>query len=223
MIAHLLLSLRVGALAVLISLPLGTACAWLIERSRLPRRDLLQTLVMLPLVLPPAVTGILLLWVFSPRHALGAFLAALGLPVAFSFLGAVVAAAVVGFPLLVMNIGLAFKSIDPRMEMISRSLGRSPWQTFWRITIPLAYPGILAGVVLAFARGLGEFGATIVLAGRIPGETDTLSLAVYSYLDGPGNENNIITLTVLSVILGLGAVVVSRALDRAFHRKLEMP
>lgn len=222
MTGHLWLSFTIGALAVLISLPFAVALAWLFERRQFWGRDVLQTLVMLPLVLPPAVTGILLLWVFSPKYALGKLLTAAGMPVAFHWFGAVVAAAVVGFPLLVMNIGLAIKAIDPRFEMISRSLGHSAWRTFWKVTFPLATPGILAGIVLSFARGLGEFGATIVLAGRIPGETDTLSLAIYAYLDAPGHEREIFVLTLLSVLLGLGAVVMSRALERYYHRRLDV-
>jgi molybdate transport system permease protein len=222
MTGHLWLSFSVGIVAVLLSLPFGIGLAWLFERTKFRGRDFLQTLVMLPLVLPPAVTGILLLWLFSPQYLIGKALIKLGMPVAFHWAGAVVAAAVVGFPLLVSNIALAIKTIDPRYEMIARSLGDSSWQTFWRITFPLATPGILAGVVLSFARGLGEFGATIILAGRIPGETDTLSLAVYAYLDAPGHEREIVTLTVLSILLGLGSVLVSRALERYYHRRLEI-
>jgi len=208
------ISLSVGAAATALSLAPGTAVAWVLERSRTPVRGLLHALVYLPLVLPPVVTGLVLLRIFSPRGLLGRALETIGLPVAFHWLGAVVAAAVVGFPLLVAGISLAFRSVDPRLETLSRSLGRGPWATFFRITLPLAYPGILAGAVLCFARGLGEFGATIVLAGRIPGETETLSLAVYAALERPGAEAHTTALVIFSIAIGVAGILVARILDR---------
>lgn len=216
------LSLSVGLVATLASLPPGVACAWFLERSRSRWRGLVQTVVMLPLVLPPVVTGYLLLLLFSRRGALGRGLEAIGLPVAFHWLGAVVASAVVGFPLLVMSVTLAMKGIDPRLETISRSLGRSRWQTFWRVTLPLTWPGILSGAALAFGRGLGEFGATIVLAGRIPGRTETIPLAIYARLDAPGGEAHVIGLLVASLALCIGCVIVARRLDAAHRRHLEL-
>jgi len=216
------LSLGVGFAATLLGLPFAVAVAWLLERSRLPGRGLLQSLVLLPLVLPPVVVGFLLLKLFSPRGALGALLESLGAPVAFHWLGAVVAAAVVGFPLLVMMAGLALKAVEPRLEVVSRSLGRTPWQTFWSVTLPLSWPGIAAGAVIAFARGLGEFGATIVLAGRIPGETETIPLRIYAELDAPGGEERIGGLLLGSVALCLAAVVAWRALVAWHRRRLEL-
>jgi molybdate transport system permease protein len=177
---------------------------------------------MLPLVLPPVVTGYLLLKLFSPIGPLGQLLARLGAPVAFHWLGAVVAASVVGFPLLVMMIALALKAVDPRFERVSRSLGVSPWMTFWRVTLPLTWPGILAGVALAFARGLGEFGATIILAGRIPGETQTIPLEIYSELDSPGGERRIVGLVLTACAICLVCVAVSRMLDTWYRRRLEL-
>jgi molybdate transport system permease protein len=176
----------------------------------------------LPLVLPPVVTGYLLLEVFSPRRALGRALADLGLPVAFHLAGAVVAASVVGFPLLVMLVSRAYRSVDPGLETASRSLGRGPWQTWWRVTLPLAWPGVAAGALLAFARALGEFGATIVLAGHVPGETGTIPLAVMSLLDVPGAEGQVLALCGVSVGLGVAAVAGYRVLDRAHRRRLEL-
>jgi len=217
-----LLSLSVGLTATLISLPPGIAVAWIIERTRIPGRGLLHAAVLLPLVLPPVVTGYLLLRLFSPRGALGGMLASAGMPVAFSWLGAVVAAAVVGFPLVVLSITLAMKGIDPRFETVSRSLGRSGWSTFWRVTLPLTWPGILAGSVLAFARGLGEFGATIILAGRIEGQTETIPLAVYAALEAPGGEERIGTLIGASVAICLACVFAARALDTWHRRRLEL-
>ncbi len=216
------LSLSVGLIATLVSLPPGVAVAWFLERSRSRWRSLVQTLVMLPLVMPPVVTGYLLLLLFSRRGPLGRALEVIGLPVAFHWLGAVVAAAVVGFPLLVMSVTLAMKGIDPRLETIARSLGRSRWQTFWRVTLPLTWPGILSGAALAFGRGLGEFGATIVLAGRIPGRTETIPLAIYARLDAPGGEARVIGLLVASVALCVACVIAARRLDDAHRRRLEL-
>lgn len=216
------ISLKVALAATLVSLPAAVAVAWYLERSRMPGRGVVQTLVWLPLVLPPVVTGYLLLKVFSPRGAIGEALASIGMPVAFHWPGAVVAAAVVGFPLFVMMVALAMKAVDPRLEIVSRSLGRSPWQTFWRVTVPLCWPGILAGAALAFARALGEFGATIVLAGRIPGETETIPLRIYAELDAPGGEDRIVALVVASFVLCIVAVLSARALDGWYRRRLEL-
>jgi molybdate transport system permease protein len=218
----IVLSLGVGLAATLLSLPFAIAFAWVLERSRWPGRSVLQALVMLPLVLPPVVVGYLLLKLFSPRGAVGAALAALQVPIAFHWLGAVVAAAVVGFPLFVMMVGLAMKAVEPRLETISQSLGRSPWQTFWRVTLPLSWPGIVAGAVIAFARGLGEFGATIVLAGRIPGETETIPLRIYAELDAPGGERRIVGLVGASIALCLAAVIAWRRLSTWHRRRLEL-
>ena len=218
----ILLSITVGVAATLLGLVPGIAIAWYLERSRLPGRAIVHTIVLLPLVLPPVVVGYLLLELFSPRRGLGRLLAQAGLPVAFHWLGAVVAAAVVGFPLLVMMIGLAMKAVDPRLETVSRSLGHGPFATFLKITLPLCWPGILAGAVIAFARGLGEFGATIVLAGRIPGETETIPLRIYAALDAPGGEARIRGLVAASLLLCLASVAAYRFLDRRHRRRLEL-
>lgn len=216
------LSLSVGLAATLISLPPAMLVAWYLERTRSRGRGLVHTLVMMPLVLPPVVLGWLLLRFFSPLGPVGRALAWAGMPVAFHWLGAVVAAAVVGFPLLVLNIGLAMRGIDPRLEVMSRSLGRSPRATFWRVTLPLSGPGILSGAAIAFARGLGEFGATIVLAGRIPGETETIPLTIYAELDAPGGEERVVGLVGASIAICLACVLAARALDRWHHRRLEV-
>lgn len=216
------LSLSVGLVATLLSLPPAIAVAWLLERSKAAGRGILQTAVMMPLVLPPVVLGYLLLRLFSPRGALGQALAGLGAPVAFHWLGAVVAAAVVGFPLLVLNIALSMKAVDVRLERMSRSLGCSRWTTFWRITLPLSWPGILAGAAISFARGLGEFGATVVLAGRIPGQTETIPLAIYAELDSPGGESRIVGLVAASLVICLLCVLLARALDRWHSRRMEL-
>jgi molybdate transport system permease protein len=216
------ISLTVAFAATLLTSPVAVAVAWYLERSRLPGRGVVQTVVWLPLVLPPVVTGYLLLKAFSPRGAVGQALAWIGMPVAFHWLGAVVAAAVVGFPFYVMMIALAMKAVDPRLETISHSLGRSAWQTFWRVTFPLCWPGMLVGAALSFARALGEFGATIVLAGRIPGETETIALRIYAELDAPRGEQEIIGLVIASVALCVVAVIAARALDGWYRRRLEL-
>lgn len=216
------LSLTVGLAATLISLPPAVLAAWILERTRWPGRALLQTVVMMPLVLPPVVLGYLMLRFFSPRWIAGRALEAVGMPVAFQWLGAVVAAAVVGFPLFVMTIGLAMKNVDPRLETVSRSLGRSRGETFWRVTIPLSWPGILSGAAISFARGLGEFGATMILAGRIKGETETIPLAIYAELDSPGGETRIGAMVVASIVICLACVLIARGLDRWHRRRLEL-
>jgi molybdate transport system permease protein len=218
----ILLSLSVGLTATAISLPPGILIAWILERTRWPGRGLLHVAVLLPLVLPPVVTGYFLLKFFSPLGPLGRALADLGMPVAFHWLGAVVAAAVVGFPLMVLSMTLAMKAIDPRMEIVSRSLGRTSWSTFWRVTLPLAWPGVLAGAVLSFARGLGEFGATIIVAGRIEGSTETIPLAIYSALEAPGGEGRIHALVLAALGICVAAVFAARALDDWHRRRLEL-
>ncbi len=222
MSSTVLLTLWIGALATLLALPFAVLVAVPLARSRGPFVTVLQTLVWLPLVLPPAVTGYLLLSVLGPRRPLGSALKALGIGIAFDRMGAVVAAAVVGFPLLVMFIVLALRAIDPRLAVVSRSCGRGPVETFLRVTLPLAWPGILAGAVLAFARALGEFGATIVLAGLIPGETDTISLRIYDLLAQPGRESEILGLVLASVAIAILCVAVAQALDRRHRRRLEV-
>lgn len=216
------ISLTVGVASTVLSLAPAVAMACYLERTRSRIRHAVQTVIMLPLVLPPVVVGYLLLKVFSPIGPLGVALAAIGAPVAFHWLGAVTASAVVGFPLFVLMIALALKAVDPRFERVSCSLGVSPWMTFWRVTLPLTWPGILAGAAVAFARGLGEFGATIILAGRIPGETQTIPLHIYAELDAPGGERRIVGLVLISCAICLVCVALSRMLDTWYRRRLEL-
>lgn len=218
----IVLSLSVGLAATLASLPAAVLVAFTLERAQWRGRTFLQALVMMPLVLPPVVVGYGLLRLFSPRGGIGRLLETLHAPVAFHWLGAVVAAGVVGFPLLVMQIGLAMKAVDPRLEAMSRSLGRGPVATFLRVTLPLSWPGCLSGSLVAFARGLGEFGATIVLAGRIPGETETIPLAIYAALDSPEGEGHIVHLVLASVAICLACVLAARLLDGYHVRRLEI-
>jgi len=203
-----LLSMRVAALAVGASLVPGIAIGWVLARWRHPLRVLLQGVVMLPLVLPPVVTGYLLLYALGRSRPLGrAFFALTGGHVAYTTTACVVAAAVVGFPLLVEAIRLSMLAVDARLEQVSRSLGRGPLDTFLRVTLPLALPGVLAGSVLSYARALGEFGATIVLAGNVAGETRTVPIAVYTLLNVRGGEPAVLRLTAVSVALALAALL----------------
>lgn len=186
------LSLRVAALSVVISLVPAISVAYLLARHRFPGHALFDALVHLPLVLPPVVTGYALLFVFSPRGPLGF----LGL--AFTWRGAALASAVVAFPLFVRAVRLGFDAIDPALEEAARVTGANPWRVFRTITLPLALPGVLAGALLAFGRSLGEFGATIAFAGSVPGQTDTLPLAIWQALQSPGGESRAMTLAAVS-------------------------
>jgi molybdate transport system permease protein len=220
MLDVVLLSLEVAALAVAVSVVPGVLIAWLLARWEHPARALLQGAVMLPLVLPPVVTGYLLLWLLGRSRPLGqAWHALTGGHVAYTTAACVIAAAVVGFPLLVEAIRLAILGVDPRLERLSRSLGRGRWATFARVTLPLALPGLAAGAVLAFARALGEFGATIVLAGNVEGETRTIPVAVYTLLNVRGGEADVARLVAVSVTLAFGALLGSFWLSARLRRR----
>lgn len=204
------LSMRVALLAVGVSLLPGVLVAWALARWTHPLRALLQALVMLPLVLPPVVTGYLLLFALGRSRPLGqAWHALTGGQIAYTTGACVIAAAVVGFPLLVEAVRLSILGVDARFEQVSRSLGRGPIDTFVRVTLPLALPGVLAGAVLAFARALGEFGATIVIAGNVAGETRTIPVAVYTLLNVRGGEAGALRLVAVSVLLSLLALLAS--------------
>ena len=215
------LSLVVGVVSTVVMLAPAMACAWALARGRFRGRSLLSGVVMLPLVLPPVVTGLLLLRALGRSAPLGSALAAAGWPVPFTLTGAVVAACVVGFPLYVMAIRGAFEAVDPRLEEVSWTLGAPPRWTFLRVTLPLALPGVLAGMVLAFARGLGEFGATAILAGNMEGTTRTIALAVYALLDAPDGEAQVRTLLGASVGLSVVSLVLYEVLNRRQRRSLE--
>ena len=210
MLDVVLLSVRVAALAVAVSLVPGILAGWLLARWEHPLRALVQGLVMLPLVLPPVVTGYLLLFGLGRSRLLGRVWHTLtGGHIAFTTTACVIAAAVVGFPLLVEAIRLSMLGVDPRLEQISRSLGRRRLDTFLRVTLPLALPGVTAGAILSFARALGEFGATIVVAGNVAGETRTIPVAVYTLLNVRGGETAALQLVAVSVALALGALLAS--------------
>jgi len=201
----LALSLRVGVLATLLSLPPAIALAWALSRRRLRARALVEALLFLPLVLPPVVTGYALLALLGRHGPLGALLAEAGIVVAFRWTGAVIAAAVMGFPLLVMSIRVAFDGVDRRLEAAAETLGAGAWRRFATITLPLSLRGIGAGCVLAFARAFGEFGATISFVSNIPGETRTLPIAIYELLNTPGGTPGVHRLALVSLAVAFAA------------------
>lgn len=209
------LSLKVALWATVISLPPGVLCAWVLARLHFPGHAILNAVIHLPLVLPPVVVGYALLVAFGRNAPLGAFLYdTFGLTLAFTWKGAALAAAVMAFPLMVRAMRLSLDNIDPGLEHAARTLGAGPLKTFATITLPLMTPGIITGAVLAFARALGEFGATITFVSNIPGETRTLPLALYSFTQVPDGETAALRLAVLSVLVALAALIASEALAR---------
>lgn len=205
-----LLSLKVSSLAVVCSLPLGILMAWILVRCRFPGKSLLDSIIHLPLVLPPVVIGYLLLVVMGRRGVIGQRLYEwFGFSFSFSWHGAVLASAVVAFPLMVRAIRQSLEAVDPKLELAARTLGASPWRVFFTITLPLSVPGVIVGVVLAFARSLGEFGATITFVSNIPGETRTIPLAMYTLIETPGAESAAARLCVLAILLSLAALMIS--------------
>jgi molybdate transport system permease protein len=177
-----LFTLSVGLASTLIILPFGIAAAWLFARKEWPLKSAVETAVLLPLVMPPVSTGLILLKIFGRRSPIGQWLYDRGIEIVFNWKGVLIAMAVMSFPLLVRSVRTSFAEVNPRLEQIAATLGASPLKIFFVITMPLARRGIVAGALLAFSRGLGEFGATILLAGNIPGQTQTLSLAIYNYV-----------------------------------------
>jgi molybdate transport system permease protein len=215
----LTLSLRVGVACVALSLPPGVFLGWLLARKSFRGKLLLDGLIHLPLVLPPVVTGYLLLLLFGRRGPVGHVLEdLLGIHLAFDWKGAVLASAVVGFPLMLRAIRLAVEAVDPRLERAARTLGAGPLAVFFRVTLRLSLPGVLVGAVLTFARSLGEFGATITFASNIAGETRTVPSAIFTYLSQPGGEGAAARLAVLSILLSFAALVGSEALARRSRR-----
>jgi molybdate transport system permease protein len=213
------LSLRVASVSVLVSLPFGLAVAWVLARREFFGKTLVNGLVHLPLVVPPVVVGYLLLLLLGREGPLGGFLHdVFGITVAFTWKGAAVAAGVMAFPLMVRAMRLSLELVDRRLEAAARTLGAGRFDVFMTVTLPLMSPGILAGAILAFARSLGEFGATITFVANIPGETRTLPLALYSLVQTPGGEAGALRLVLLSVLLALVALGASEVLARRLRR-----
>ena len=209
-----LLSLQVAIAATLGAFPLALACAWVLARRNFVGKALVEAIITLPLVLPPVVVGYGLLLLFGRNGPMGEALAHIGIALPFSWGGAVLAAAVMGFPLMVRAMRLSLETVSPELEEAAASLGASPARRLMTITLPLAMPGLIAGSLLCFARALGEFGATITFAGNIPGQTQTVPLAVYTLLQQPGGETAVARLAVLSVILALAALLIGEWLTR---------
>ncbi|MEM8848815.1 MAG: molybdate ABC transporter permease subunit [Pseudomonadota bacterium] len=205
----LALSLRVSVVAVLASLPLAIWVAHVLARGAFRGKGVLDALVHLPLVLPPVVTGYALLLLFSRAGPIGGVLEPLGLGIAFRWTGAALAAAVMAFPLVVRSIRLAIEAVDPKLEEAAATLGASPWRVWITVTLPMAAPGVLAGVVMGFAKAFGEFGATITFVASIPGETRTLPSAIYAFLQVPGGGDGLRGLVLIAVVIAVGAVLVA--------------
>lgn len=215
------LSLRVALWATAVSLPLAVLVALALVRGRFPGKMLLNGFVHLPLVMPPVVTGYLLLLAFGRRGPLGVFFAeTFGLVFAFRWTGAALAAGVMGFPLMVRAIRLSLEAVDRRLEEAAGSLGAGPLATFLVVTLPLIVPGILVGVVLAFAKAMGEFGATITFVSNIPGETQTLPSAIYTFTQVPGGDAAALRLTLVSIAVSMAALVASEILARYAGRRI---
>jgi molybdate transport system permease protein len=215
------LSLRVATVAMLASLPVGIAVAYLLARGRFPGKSLLDGIVFLPLILPPVVTGYLLLLGFGRRGPIGAFLNEhFGIVFSFRWTGAALACAVMAFPLLVRSIRLSIEAVDRKLEEAAGTLGANPLWVFLFVTLPLTLPGIIAGMILCFAKAMGEFGATITFVSNIPGETQTLPSAIYTFTQIPGGESGAMRLTLVSIVISMGAVIVSELLARGVGRRM---
>jgi molybdate transport system permease protein len=208
------LSLRVSLWATVASLPLGILAAYALARWSFPGKQLLNGLVHLPLILPPVVTGYLLLLTFGTQGPVGGPLAELGIVFAFRWTGAALAAGVMAFPLMVRAIRLSIEAVDPRLEQASATLGASPPWVFATVTLPLILPGVVAGAILAFAKAMGEFGATITFVSNIPGETRTIPSAIYAFLQVPGGEDAAMRLVLVSVGVAMGALLLSEWIAR---------
>jgi molybdate transport system permease protein len=217
------LSLRVSLWATLASLPLGVAVAWLLARREFWGKSVLNGLVHLPLILPPVVTGYLLLLTFGRRGPAGAFLEAhFGIVFSFRWTGAALACAVMAFPLMVRAIRLSIEAVDRRLEAAAGTLGAHPVMVFATVTLPLILPGIIAGMILAFAKAMGEFGATITFVSNIPGETQTLPSAIYTFTQVPGGDLGALRLTLVSIAIAMAALIASELFARRVSRRLDI-
>jgi molybdate transport system permease protein len=212
-----LFTLAVGLASTVVILPFGIALAWLFARKEWPLKSALETVVLLPLVMPPVSTGLILLRIFGRRSPLGQWLYDRGVEIVFNWKGVLIAMAVMSFPLLVRSVRTSFSEVNPRLEQIAATLGASGLRIFFVITVPLAYKGVVAGALLAFSRALGEFGATILLAGNIPGRTQTLSLAIFNFVQ-TGKDTDAYTLLGITVVLAFVFVWCSERLLRSAKR-----
>ena len=208
------LSLRVSLWATLFSLPFGIFVAYALARWSFPGKQIVNGLVHLPLILPPVVTGYLLLLSFGTRGPIGSFLADWGIVFAFRWSGAALAAAIMAFPLMVRAIRLSIEAVDPKLEQAAATLGAAPAWVFLTVTLPMALPGIVAGTILAFAKAMGEFGATITFVSNIPGQTRTIPSAIYAFLQVPGGEGAALRLVIVAVVVAMAALLLSEIFAR---------
>jgi len=215
------LSIRVATVAMFASLPVGIAVAYVLARAQFPGKSIVNGIVLLPLILPPVVTGYLLLLSFGRRGPIGAFLDQhFGIVFSFRWTGAALACAVMAFPLLVRSIRLSIEAVDRRLEDAAGTLGANPLWVFLFVTLPLILPGIIAGMILCFAKAMGEFGATITFVSNIPGETQTLPSAIYTLTQIPGGESGALRLTLVSIIISMGALLVSEFMARRVDERI---
>ncbi|MGC9369337.1 MAG: molybdate ABC transporter permease subunit [Paracoccaceae bacterium] len=214
------LSLRVSLWATLVSLPFGLFVAYVLARWEFPGKQILNGVVHLPLILPPVVTGYLLLLTFGTRGPVGGLLQEIGIVFAFRWTGAALAAGIMAFPIMVRAIRLSIEAVDPKLEQAGATLGASRFWVFVTVTLPLILPGMIAGAILAFAKAMGEFGATITFVSNIPGQTQTLPLAVYSFLQVPGGEGAAMRLVLVSVAVAMAALLLSEVLARRIARRI---
>lgn len=220
-LAAIMLSLKVAVWATLLSLPLAVWIAFLLARRNFWGREILNALVHLPLILPPVVTGYSLLMLFGRTGLVGQFLnETFGIMLAFRWTGAVLAAAIMAFPLVVRAVRLSLEQIDPELEHAALTLGAHPIRVFFTITLPMALPGILVGAILGFAKALGEFGATITFVGNIPNQTQTIPSAIYGFLQMPGKEQGAVTLVIVSVVISVVALMLSEGLARVTRKRV---
>jgi molybdate transport system permease protein len=213
------LSIKVACAATLIASPFGFAAAYLLVFSKLPAKPLIEGVINLPLVLPPVVVGYLMLLFFGQSGTLGPFLGRFDIRIIFTLSGAVLASAVVGFPLMVRAIRIGMEGIDRNCLQAARTLGAGWWDTLFTITLPLSGRAVLAGMTLMFARSLGEFGATIILAGNIPGVTQTIPLAIYEYTNTPGGDRMALNLCLVSIVLSFAVLLLSEAVGRSLKKR----
>ena len=218
--AAIALSLKVSFWATLASLPAALWVAYLLARCNFFGKQILNAAVHLPLILPPVVTGYVLLLAFGAQAPVGQALAALGLGFAFHWTGAALAAAVMAFPLMVRAMRLSLEAVDPKLEDAARSLGAPPWAVFATLTLPLSLPGVLAGAILGFAKAMGEFGATITFVSNIPNQTRTIPSAIYTFLQQPDGEQGALILVAVSIFIAILALVLSEILARALSKRI---
>jgi len=220
-LSALYLSAKVGLFATLVCLPFAIALAWYLARYEFRLKFMVEALLQLPMVLPPVVLGYLLLILFGQQGLIGQYLHILGLELAFNWKGAVLASVVVAFPLMVQPIRLSFQLMNRQLEHVAGTLGATPVQVFYSISLPLALPGMIIGSILCFSRSLGEFGATITFVGNIPGETRTMPIAIYSFLQQPNGEEMALRLVMLSLVLAFSALIANYFILQKYQKKLE--